>query len=355
MGLAELAAAVREGRSTSSALVASSLERIERSNGPVNAVISTRADEALADAAAMDARVAAGEDPGVLAGLPLLVKDTEDCAGLPTTFGSLLRKDAPPAERDCEAVARLRAAGAVVVGKTNTPEFAFEGFTSNRLFGDTRNPWAMDWSPGGSSGGSGAALAMGLAPLATGTDGGGSIRIPAAFCGLVGLKPTNGLIGRDPAPSWIDVSTKGPLSVSVADAALLLDVLRGPADGDPTALPDWTPRRAPRPSRLLVTARMVDYGPLPAAIASLFDDAVGALEAATGLTAEPTEAPFPEQIDTDWFTLVGLEELRGSAGASWPSAPASSRRTCEGPWSMPPRLPRTTTSRRGVAGSSSSR
>ena len=98
-------------------------------------------------------------------------------------------------------VGRLRAAGAIVVGKTNLPEFALAGFTSNRLFGDTNNPWALDWSPGGSSGGSGAALAMGLAPLATGTDGAGSIRIPASYCGLVGLKPTNGLLGRDPIPT----------------------------------------------------------------------------------------------------------------------------------------------------------
>src|SRR6187401_2347872 len=156
MPLAKLAAAVREGRTTSSALVAESLRRIEAGDGPVNAVVLRRDEEALADAAALDARVAAGNDPGPLAGLPLLVKDTEDCAGLPTTFGSLLRKDAAPAERDCDAVSRLRAAGAVVVGKTNTPEFAFEGFTSNRLFGDTHNPWALDWSPGGSSWGSGA-------------------------------------------------------------------------------------------------------------------------------------------------------------------------------------------------------
>ena len=184
--LHELAASVREGRVTSEALVTESLARIERLDGSIGSVVSTRGADALAEAAAIDARIASGEDSGPLAGLPLLVKDNEHVAGLPTTFGSLLRGDAPPAERDCEVVARLRAAGAIVVGKTNLPEFAFEGFTSNRLFGDTGNPWAIEWSPGGSSGGSGAALAAGLAPLATGTDGGGSIRIPAAFCGLVG-------------------------------------------------------------------------------------------------------------------------------------------------------------------------
>jgi Asp-tRNA(Asn)/Glu-tRNA(Gln) amidotransferase A subunit family amidase len=122
-----------------------------------------------------------------------------------------------------------------VVGKTNTPELAFEGYTDNRIFGATRNPWALDFSPGGSSGGSAAALAAGLAPIATATDGGGSIRIPAALCGLAGIKPTNGVIGRRPIPDWIDLSTDGPLAVTVADLALLLQLEAGPVDGDPIA------------------------------------------------------------------------------------------------------------------------
>jgi Asp-tRNA(Asn)/Glu-tRNA(Gln) amidotransferase A subunit family amidase len=307
-GLAALAAEVREGRVSAESLVAESLGRIERLDGPINAVVLTRGDGAFADAAAIDVRVEAGEDPGPLAGLPLLVKDNEDAAGLPTTFGSLLRQDAQPAERDCEVVARLRAAGAVVVGKTNLPEFAFEGFTWNRLFGETRDPWALDWSPGGSSGGSAAALAAGMAPLATGTDGGGSIRIPAAFCGLVGLKPTNGMIGRDPTPSWIDFSTKGPLANSVADARLLLDVLRGPASGDPTALPSWSAGDA-WPARLLATPRTIDYAPLPDALSSLFDEALAALEEATGLPPERIDPPFPASMDDDWLTTVAVEEL----------------------------------------------
>ncbi|HVF07589.1 MAG TPA: amidase [Actinomycetota bacterium] len=307
--LHELAASVRVGRVTSEALVAESLERIERLDGSIGSVVSTRGADALAEAAAVDARVASGEDPGPLAGLPLLVKDNEHVAGLPTTFGSLLRRDAAPAERDCEVVARLRAAGAIVVGKTNLPEFAFEGFTSNRLFGDTGNPWAVEWSPGGSSGGSGAALAAGLAPLATGTDGGGSIRIPAAFCGLVGLKPTAGLVGHDPAPSWIDLSTKGPLVTNVADAALLLDVMRGPTPGDPSAAPAWSPRPEARPDRIVATSRMCDYGPLPAPIAALFDDAVAGLQGVTGLTIDRVPPPFSDQIDDDWFTTVAIEEL----------------------------------------------
>ncbi len=309
MSLTELASAVKEGRTSSRALITESLERIERHDGPVNSVVLTRDDEALADADALDVRIAAGEDPGPLTGLPLLVKDNEDVTGLRTTYGSLLFADAPPAERDCEAVARLRAAGAIVVGRTNLPEFALEGFTANRIFGDTNNPWAMDWSPGGSSGGSAAALAMGLAPLATGTDGGGSVRIPAAFCGLAGLKPTNGQIGRDPTPSWIDLSTKGPMASSVADAALLLEIMRGPVAGDPTALPAWAPRADAWPARILAVPRLVEHGPLPEGIQRSFDAALIGLEEATGLPIEVTPWALPAQADDDWFTIVAVEEL----------------------------------------------
>src|SRR6185369_11544925 len=171
------------------------LERIERLNPALNAVVAIRAADARREAAALDAVIARGGfEPGRLrlAGIPFLVKDVEDVVGLPTTHGSLLFADAPPATADSGTVARLRAAGAIPVGKTNTSEFAFEGVTDNRLFGRTLNPWNRDWSPGGSSGGSAVALAAGLVPIATASDAGGSSRGPAAVCGLVGLKPTNG-------------------------------------------------------------------------------------------------------------------------------------------------------------------
>jgi Asp-tRNA(Asn)/Glu-tRNA(Gln) amidotransferase A subunit family amidase len=310
MPLSELASAVRERRVSSQELVEMSLERIDRLDGPLNAVVLNRGEDALVDARLVDARLLAGEPVGPLSGLPLLVKDSEDVVGLRTTFGSLLRAGAAPAAEDCEAVARLRAAGAVVVGKTNVPEFAFEGFTSNRLFGDTRNPWALDWSPGGSSGGSGAALAAGMAPLATGTDGGGSIRIPASFCGFVGLKPTNGLIGQWPPPSWIELSTKGPMGVSVADVSLLLGVLRGPIEGAPAAAPHWESRRGRRPSRILATKRLVGHErPLTEGMLASFDSALASLEGATGLPIELIDPPFPPQLDHDWFTMVAVEEL----------------------------------------------
>ena len=190
----------------------------------------------------------------------------EDVEGVPSTYGSLVFADAPPAAADGLIPRRLKAAGAIVVGKTNQPEFAFAGFTDNLLYGATRNPWNPEASPGGSSGGSGAAMAAGIAPIATATDGGGSIRIPAGWSGLVGLKPTNGVIGRQPIPEWIDLSTFGPLGHSVADVRLLLEIEAGPVPGDPSALPMAArDGRGDARSRASPSPRLVDFGPLPAA------------------------------------------------------------------------------------------
>ncbi|MEI7778513.1 MAG: amidase, partial [Actinomycetes bacterium] len=186
--LSAIAAAVRAGRITAADLVRESLRRIDELDPAINSVVARRDDLAIAEANAMDARIARGEDPGPLSGMPLLVKDLEDVAGMVTTAGSVSLAHSSAAVRDSRTPELLRAAGAIVVGKTNLPEFASEGWTSNLLFGTTGNPWSLGWTPGGSSGGSAAALAAGLAPLATGTDGGGSVRIPAAFCGLLGLK-----------------------------------------------------------------------------------------------------------------------------------------------------------------------
>ncbi len=313
--LAELAREVRQGRIAPADLVARSLRRIEASNGDLNAVVTVRDEAARAEATAMAHRIAAGGDPGPLAGLPLLVKDTEDVAGLATTHGSLVHADDPPATVDGLVISRLRGAGAIVVGKTNVPEFEFEGFTANRVFGPTRNPWAPDWSPGGSSGGSGAALAAGLAPIATGSDGGGSVRIPAAFCGLAGLKPTNGVIGRSPIPAWMDFSTKGPMGTSVADVRLLLAIMAGPAVGDPTALPSGMPERGTieLPLRVFATPRFAPWGPLPAPLEDLFGAALRSLESELGLSVvsmEPRDI-YPEgNIDDDWFTIVAAEHAQ---------------------------------------------
>ena len=317
--LAQLAQAVRERRVSSLELVTESMARIERLNPTLNAVTTLWAEEALADARTLDARGAEGP----LAGLPLLVKDNTDVAGKVTNFGSRTMLDRPPAERSEITVERMVAAGAVVLGRTNIPEFAFQGWTDNDVFGPTRNPWGLEWSPGGSSGGSGAALAAGLVPLATGTDGGGSIRTPAAFCGLAGLKPTAGLIGRRPIPSWLEVSTQGPLAPGIEDAKLLLHVMRGPAHGDPSAAPAWQ-YGGGMPRRVLATPRSGDFGPLPSEVDEPFRAALAAIERDLGLTVEelPTSALFPTagvtrtESPADWYVTVTVEELH-FLGRAW--------------------------------------
>ncbi|HLA91911.1 MAG TPA: amidase, partial [Actinomycetota bacterium] len=314
--LTELAEAVRERRVSAVELVTESLQRVERLNPSLNAVTELRAEQALEDARAVDALAILGtEQP--LAGLPLLVKDNTDVAGMVTTFGSRTRAGAAPAERSELTVERLVQAGAVIVGRTNIPEFAFQGWTDNDLVGATRNPWGLEWSPGGSSGGSGAAIAAGLAPLATGTDGGGSVRTPATFCGLVGLKPTAGLIGRRPIPSWLETSTQGPLSTSIADTRLLLEIMRGPVYGDPTAIPTWKPRGGTKPRRVLAVTRTWDFGPLPPEVFEQYRAVLDAIDRDLGLPVEEVEPSslFPTAVakggdpGKDWFTTVTTEEL----------------------------------------------
>ena len=317
--LADLADAVASGHTTSVALVSECLSRIERDDPAINAVVAVRADAALREAATIDARRERGEPLGPLAGIPCLVKDLEDVAGMVTTKGSLTLAAEPAELRDGLVTQRLTAAGAVVVGKTNLPEFAAEGFTSNLLFGTTRNPWAPDWSPGGSSGGAGAALAAGLAPIATATDGGGSIRIPAAFCGLVGLKPTRGIIGRQPIPDWPDFTTDGPLASSVADVRRLLDVLAGPADGDPDSFA-WHPRSMPpKPTVLFSAMRVAGGAPFPADAAAMFEDAAERYADLVGLPLRPVDSAEIGKFgnpDDDWFCMAAAEHV-SALGRSW--------------------------------------
>jgi Asp-tRNA(Asn)/Glu-tRNA(Gln) amidotransferase A subunit family amidase len=217
-----------------------------------------------------------------------------------------------------------------VVGKTNVPEFCIEGFTDNLVFGPTRNPWNPERSPGGSSGGSAAALAAGLAPIATGTDGGGSVRIPAGLCGLLGYKPTNGVIGRRTAPDWIDFSTDAFLATSADDLRVLLDVVAGPVDGDPTALPVPLPAAA-APTRLIAAERTDELGPLPADVAAAFHDGVERLATALGLPVEHRDPGwfFPGwSPDEDWFALaapehvaaLGRDRVQRGAASLYPSA-----------------------------------
>ena len=219
-------------------LMEATLARLDETNPILNAVVSSRGREALlADARDADERIRAGRGRP-LEGIPLGVKDLEDAAGLPTTQGSLPFRD-HVAEHDSVQVERLRAAGAIVLGKTNAPEFGFTAITKNLVYGVTRSPWDPERTPGGSSGGSAAALAGGVLALVTASDGGGSIRIPASFTGAFGLKPSFGRVPLGPSDLWEsgDTACYGPLTRTVEDAALFLDQVVGPSPWDPNSLP----------------------------------------------------------------------------------------------------------------------
>lgn len=235
---AEIAADVAARRLSAAEVTRAFLARIERVNPAVNA-ICTPSPRALDDAAAGDRRLRAGEPPRPLEGVPFVVKDILQTAGLRTTFGSMIYEHHVPDE-DAIAVERLRAAGAILVGKTNTPEFAHDVNTTNKLFGTTRNPWNLNATAGGSSGGTGAAVAADMAPLGLGTDLGGSIRIPSAFCGTVGLRPVPGRVPVYPSDFGWDTLVEhvhGPMTRTVADCGLMLAALAGPDDRDPSSLP----------------------------------------------------------------------------------------------------------------------
>jgi amidase len=234
-----LAAAIRKRELSALEVMTWHLERIEMVNPQVNAIVSLRAEAALAEAARADVRAAsAGARLGPLHGLPIAIKDLQDTAGIRTTYGSVAFADnVPPV--DSLVVQRLRAAGAIIVGKTNTPEFGAGSHTFNEVFGATRNPWAEDRSAGGSSGGAGAALAAGLVPIADGSDHGGSIRNPASFNNVVGLRPTPGLVpDGGQSDVWDVASVVGPMARTVGDLALMLTAISGPDPRSPLSYGD---------------------------------------------------------------------------------------------------------------------
>ena len=212
------------------------LEQVECYNGVINAVC-TLSETALDEAREAEQVLTRGEEPGLLHGLPVGIKDITSTAGLRTTFGSTLYADYIPDE-DALIVQRLKAAGAIVLGKTNTPEFATGGNTFNEVFGYTRNPWNPKLSAGGSTGGGAAALAAKMIALAQGTDLGGSLRMPASFCGVVGLRPSPGLMPTYPADyAWDNLSTDGPMARTAEDIALMLQAIAGPSPLSPLAQP----------------------------------------------------------------------------------------------------------------------
>ncbi len=273
-------------------VVEAALRRVEEVNPRINAIVTLN-PRALDDARDLERRLAGGEPAGLLAGVPVGIKDVTQVAGLRTTFGSPLYRDHVPAE-DALVVQRLRAAGAIILGKTNTPEFAAGGNTWNDVFGRTRNPWNPDRSAGGSTGGGAAALATGMIALAEGTDLGGSLRIPASFCGVVGLRPSPGLVPTHPSDwVWDTLQVTGPMARSAEDVALMLQAVAGPSPFAPLRQPTGRDfvgavRRGPRKDLRLA------YCPDIAGIG--VDPAVEAVcrKAAEGLGAEPVALDLSE-------------------------------------------------------------
>ena len=312
----ELAQQVSSRQLSAREVVGAALDRIERHDPSLGAFVAVDGDAALAEAAAIDERVARGEDVGPLAGVPLGVKDLEHAAGFVTTYGSAVHAEDAPATDDAELVERLRAAGCVVVGKTNTPEQGWKADTVNQLFGATRNPWSLSRSAGGSSGGSAAAVAAGLVPLATGSDGGGSIRIPSAVCGLSGLKPSLGRVpaGGDQPPGWPGLSCKGVMARRIRDVALGLDAVVGPDPTDLTSLPlpeaSWT-----RSLNDLGAPRKVGWSPTlgyakaDAEVLAVCEAAVRRLED-LGTEVVLIDSVWPEDPVSDWLTLIGVYCMR---------------------------------------------
>jgi aspartyl-tRNA(Asn)/glutamyl-tRNA(Gln) amidotransferase subunit A len=316
-----LARAVKSGDLRATQLLELCRERTEAHNAELRAFVYLDWPAARRAAEAADAAVARGQVTGPLAGVPFGVKDTEDCMGMPTEFGSLLRRGAAPAERDAPHVARLRAAGAIPVGKTATPEFMSGLLTESKATGVTRNPWNPAITPGGSSGGSAAAVAAGMVPFATGSDGGGSLRIPASYCGLVGFKTSLGaipLLDREPSLT----NCEGVLTCDVASTAVLIDVMAGPLDEDPVSYAGPPRGLEQATAGIDLTGLRVVYAPSLGGAGATQDIARVCADAAAKVVSAENLVNVPDAIDLG----IDCEEMNDvfvgvGAANPWPSLP----------------------------------
>lgn len=314
--IVEIAARVNGGQQSAREVTEHAIAKVEALNPTINAFVAWDGEQALAQADRLDARIAAGENVGALAGIPVGIKDLESAEGFVTSFGSDLHVGDAPAVEDSVLVGRLRSAGAVIIGKTNTPEYGHKGATDNVPFGATVNPWSAAHSPGGSSGGTGAALASGMVPLATGSDGGGSIRIPASLCGLSGLKTETSRIpitGRKMPGSGL-LSTNGPMGRTAMDSAVALDAVIGPDGRDPLSLPhpgaSWADAVATAevPKRVVWSPTM-GYANVDAEVLASCTAAVEAL-AAAGTEVIEVDEVFSEDPVMAWYVLWAVSRYK---------------------------------------------
>jgi aspartyl-tRNA(Asn)/glutamyl-tRNA(Gln) amidotransferase subunit A len=312
MTAVDIAGSVRSGQRAARDVVEEHLTRIEQREAEIHAFTLVLADEARRAADDIDATVARGDDPGPLAGVPIAVKDNLCTRGTPTTCGSrILEGWRPPYTATC--VERILAAGGIVVGKANCDEFAMGSSTENSAFGPTRNPHDPTRVPGGSSGGSAAAVASGFAALALGSDTGGSIRQPAALCGVVGVKPTYGLVSRYGLIAFASsLDQVGPFAATVADAALLLDVIAGPDPLDSTSTRDAVPALTPVLAagvdglRVGIVEELTDVDGIQAEVRAAIDAAAGALEGA-GATVERVSVPSSRYALSAYYLIAPAE------------------------------------------------
>jgi aspartyl-tRNA(Asn)/glutamyl-tRNA(Gln) amidotransferase subunit A len=294
----EIANAVREGDVRAVDVLAEVRPLVERSNGELVAFVHLDWELAEREARKVDSQVERGEPVGSLAGVPFGVKDLDDCAGMPTSQGSLLFKGSAPKTEDSPHVERLRAAGAIPIGKTAPSEFGMDSATMSRAWGVTRNPWNLAHTPGGSSGGSAAAVASGMVPVATSSDLGGSTRTPAAFTNLVGLKPSQGRIPQ--RPSTTDLGMHGVVSRTVLDTARCLDVMAGPWPWDRMALPTVSQTFEEATAQLEVRGLRAAWSPdlgfaaVEREVVAVAEAAAIALIAAAGLEMLDTRPQFTQ-------------------------------------------------------------
>ncbi len=286
MDALQIARAVAGGRVKAVPTITETLDRIAGADARLNAFTKVLHDQALADARRLDAKIAAGQRPGPLAGVPFAVKNLFDIEGLPTLAGSRIRQDAPPAARDAALIARMKAADAILVGALNMDEFAYGFVTENHHYGPTRNPHDLSRIAGGSSGGSAAAVSAALVPLALGSDTNGSVRVPAALCGVFGLKPTFGALSREGMFPFVDsLDHAGLFTRSVDDLAAAFDVLQGSDRPIGPRLAELTQR----PLRVGVLGGWFVQGAFPEVLNGLAQVGEG-LEADVGVEARGAEA-----------------------------------------------------------------